>query len=53
MRPLLFSLRKFGFTVPGLNEELFLEKGNIVRLAMPPVRLELLTSIAGADFDDC
>jgi len=47
------ALREFGFTEPHLNDKLFLKSGNVIRLGMPPMRLELLTFIAGVDFDDC
>ena len=47
------ALRDFGFATPNLKEDLFLEKGTVVRMGVPPMRLELLTSIAGVEFDDC
>jgi hypothetical protein len=47
------ALREFGFATPDLNDRLFLEKGNVIRMGVPPMRLELLTSITGVDFDDC
>jgi len=31
----------------------FLEPGNVVRMGVPPVRLEILTSISGVEFADC
>ncbi|MBX3438904.1 MAG: hypothetical protein KF861_15540 [Planctomycetaceae bacterium] len=42
-------LQEFGFDVPGLREELFLEKSRIVRMGIPP----LLTTITGVEFADC
>lgn len=47
------ALREFGFSSPNLTEALFLAGGNVVRMGVPPMRLELLTSIAGVDFDEC
>jgi hypothetical protein len=47
------ALKAFGFGVPDLTVELFLEPGRIVRMGMPPLRLELLTDISGVRFDVC
>ena len=46
-------LREFGFDPPDLSPALFLKEWQIVRLGMPPVRIELATTISGVDFDDC
>ena len=46
-------MREFGFDVKGLSEELFLQANNVVRLGVPPLRIEVLTTIAGVDFDEC
>ncbi len=44
------ALREFGFNTPDLNEQLFLQAGNIVRMGQPPMRLEVLTTIDGVEF---
>ncbi|MGD9855455.1 MAG: hypothetical protein AB7U20_10960 [Planctomycetaceae bacterium] len=46
-------LREFGFDVPELRADLFLEEGRIVRMGFPPVRIELLTTISGVEFATC
>ena len=46
-------MREFGFAVKELSEELFLQANNVVRLGMPPLRIEVLTTIAGVDFETC
>jgi predicted nucleotidyltransferase len=46
-------LRKFGFDVPALKKSLFQEPGHVVRMGVPPVRLEILSSIDGVDFQEC
>jgi hypothetical protein len=46
-------LREFGFDIPELSTELFLIAGQIVRMGVPPVRLELTTSISGVEFEEC
>lgn len=52
-RRVVRTLRNFGFDVPELKEELFTEPNHVVRMGVPPVRLEILTSIDGVDFTDC
>ena len=47
------ALKEFGFGVPGLEETLFMQKGKNIRMGNPPLRIELLTSIDGVEFDDC
>jgi predicted nucleotidyltransferase len=42
----------FGFATPELTEDLFLEPGKIVRLGIPPVRIEVMNSISGVRFED-
>jgi predicted nucleotidyltransferase len=46
-------LQEFGFNVPDLKEELFLEKEKNIRLGNPPLRIEILTSIDGVSFSTC
>ena len=43
----------FGFDVPELSADLFLEEGKIVRMGFPPIRLEILNKISGVTFPDC
>ncbi|KHD05216.1 hypothetical protein PN36_14225 [Candidatus Thiomargarita nelsonii] len=50
---LVTVLKEFGFDVPKLSPELFLEKGKITRMGVPPMRLEILTTISGVSFEDC
>lgn len=46
-------LKEFGFDLPELKEELFLEKEKNIRMGVPPLRVEILTSIDGVEFSDC
>ncbi|MBN1147652.1 MAG: hypothetical protein JXA78_10385 [Anaerolineales bacterium] len=50
---LVAVLKEFGFNVPELSEELFLKADQIVRMGVPPVRLEITTTISGVDFSEC
>ena len=45
------ALRDFGF--PQANTEAFLEPRKVIRMGVPPIRLELLTTISGVEFEDC
>lgn len=47
------ALKEFGFDVPNLKEDLFLEEGRITRMGVPPMRIEILTKISGVRFEDC
>src|SRR6185295_1925588 len=45
------AVREFGFAQA--EAATFLEPGKIIRMGLPPVRLEVLTTIAGVDFAEC
>jgi len=47
------ALKEFGFDPPELSPELFLQPWQIIRLGMPPVRIEIATTISGVDFAEC
>ncbi len=47
------ALREFGFGAPELNPSLFLDPDRVVRMGVPPLRIDILTTIAGVSFDDC
>lgn len=51
---LVAVLKAFGFeNDPDLQPELFLRERKIIRMGVPPVRLEITTSISGVEFDEC
>jgi len=50
---LVTVLKDFGFDVPNLSTKLFLEKGKITRMGVPPMRLEILNTISGVSFEEC
>ena len=45
------ALRQFGFASPTLTVDLFLNPNNVVRMGVPPIRIEILTSISGIEFE--
>ncbi|OQX24848.1 MAG: hypothetical protein BWK80_18685 [Desulfobacteraceae bacterium IS3] len=47
------TLKEFGFDTPDLRAELFLQEKSIVRMGLPPMRLEIITSISGVKFEEC
>lgn len=52
-RRMVFTLLKFGFCPDQIDEETFLEKGRIVRMGVPPLRIEVLNDISGVEFSEC
>ncbi len=50
---IVWTLREFGFNLPELTEDLFLQKNKIIRMGNPPIRIEISTGISGVDFDKC
>lgn len=47
------ALQQFGFQTSDLTDELFLQEKSIVRMGVPPMRIEILTTISGVDFEEC
>ena len=47
------ALKEFGFDVPALSVELFQTENQIVRMGVPPVRIEIATGISGVSFAEC
>jgi hypothetical protein len=50
---IVVALKEFGFAVPGLSAGLFLRQNQIIRMGVPPMRIELTTTISGVDFEEC
>jgi hypothetical protein len=49
----LSALRSFGFDVPSLGPNLFVDPRSIVRFGVPPFRIEVMTSIDGVEYELC
>lgn len=45
--------RRFGMDDPDLQPGIFLQRGKIIRMGIPPMRIEILTEIDGVDFAEC
>lgn len=50
---LVAALKAFGFDLPEVKPELFLREKQIVRMGVPPLKIEISTSISGVEFDEC
>ena len=46
-------LREFGFDLPEIRKEIFLQQNKIFRMGHAPLRIELLTSVSGVEFQEC
>ena len=44
---------RFGMRAPELTPELFLQRGKIIRMGVPPMRIKVLTKIDGVRFPEC
>jgi len=47
------ALRDFGFDMSELSPDLFLQDRRIVRMGVPPLRIEITTAISGVRFKEC
>jgi len=52
-KKIVAALKEFGFDLPELSTELFQKKGQIIRMGVPPVRIEIATTISGVGFEEC
>lgn len=43
----------FGFSPESVKPELFTTPGQIIRMGVPPVCIDILTTASGVEFDDC
>lgn len=47
----LTALAEFGFAE--VEPELFAKEQQVIRMGVPPLRIELLTGVSGVEFEDC
>lgn len=50
---LVSVLKEFGFSSNDLSPDLFISKKSIVRMGVPPYKIEVITSIDGVTFAEC
>ncbi len=46
-------IRDFGFGSSELSPDLFLKIPNLIRMGVPPIRIEILNDISGVEFEAC
>jgi hypothetical protein len=46
-------LREFGFSAATVKPEMFYTPGRVIRMGVPPICIDVITSASGVDFDDC
>jgi hypothetical protein len=47
------ALRDFGFSEKEATGDLFITKDRIIRMGIPPVRIEVITGASGVNFEEC
>ena len=47
------ALRDFGVPEEEVSKDMFLVKDKIIRMGIPPVRIEIITGASGVNFSDC
>jgi hypothetical protein len=47
------TLQEFGIPAKDVPESLFLERDKVIRMGVPPVRIEVITGASGVEFQDC
>lgn len=52
-KQMVAALKEFGFDTSLLSEELFLKENSIVRMGIAPIRIKILTTISGVNFEEC
>ncbi len=52
-RRLVETLKEFGFDVPELAPDLFLDPDRVIRMGHPPLQIKILTSVTGVAFAEC
>lgn len=50
---LVLVLREFGFGNDELSAEIFLNPDKVIRMGIPPIRIEVMNSISGVEFHEC
>ena len=45
--------KQFGMNDPKLSSDLFLQHGKIIRMGLPPMRIEVFNEIDGVTFEEC
>ncbi|MBN1663690.1 MAG: hypothetical protein JW943_08820 [Deltaproteobacteria bacterium] len=52
-KKIALTFRDFGIPNEAISESFFLEANKIIRVGVPPVRLEVITGASGVTFNEC
>jgi hypothetical protein len=52
-RKLVTVLEEFGFRQAASARQAFTQEEQVIRMGVPPLRIELITSVSGVDFEAC
>jgi hypothetical protein len=52
-KKLMNVLQNFGFKTENISPNLFMKPENVIRMGVPPIRIELMNSISGVEFSEC
>lgn len=50
---IMLALEDFGFESIGIKAKFFGESNQLLRMGVPPLRIEVMTTVSGVDFDTC
>jgi hypothetical protein len=51
-RHILAALKDFGFASLNISESDFVALGNVIQLGVPPIRIDIMTSLTGVDWEN-
>jgi hypothetical protein len=52
-KKLAIVFTEFGMPSDTITDSLFLEKDKVIRMGVPPVRIEVITGASGVNFNEC
>lgn len=52
-KKIIAALKEFGIDASKLSDASFLKDRQVIRMGLPPFRIEVLTGISGVNFEDC
>jgi hypothetical protein len=47
------AVQEFGMPADQATKDVFLEVDHVIRMGLPPVRIEIITGASGVEFDEC
>ncbi|MBI4672523.1 MAG: hypothetical protein HY741_12770 [Chloroflexi bacterium] len=46
-------IKAFGFDLPELSPDIFLQKNKIIQMGISPVKIDVTTTVSGVEFQEC